>query len=62
MPALPSSNPGPGGDTEEINPESSAQRPEPGIPGDLQKELTPLSGKELLWAKFGPLKIHMLKS
>lgn len=61
MPALPSSNPGPGGNTEEINPESSAQRPEPVIPGDLQKEFTPLSGKEL-WAKFGPLKIPMLKS
>lgn len=49
MPALPSSNPGPGENTEEINPESSAQRLEPVILGDLQKEFTPLSGKELLW-------------
>lgn len=48
MPASPPSNPDPERDTEGINLENSAQKTEPGIPGELKKESTPLPVKEVI--------------
>ena len=58
-PPSPHSKLGPGGDTENISPESFAQRAEPGMPDELKKEFTPLTGKGIIGRIVSPQNSHI---